>query len=91
MPILVVGPALGVTLYVYRDRLNKARKKCCACLSRSIEDAEGGKVENANNEFSHELQHKVSENVYSGSANTDWVKLDNKTIFKERKISNLRA
>ncbi len=73
VPILIVFPAAGVILYVYRHKINRARKKCCSCILRSSSDKDGAKVEDANGEFSHELQIKASENVYVVDG-SNWVK-----------------
>ena len=73
VPILIVFPAAGFLLYYQRDRINKARKKCCACILHSNADKDGAKVEDANGEFSHEMQIK-SENEYDVTS-SDWVSL----------------
>ena len=77
MPIFVICPALGVGIFLMRHKIYKARKKCCSCVS-SNGDKDGAKVEDANGEFSHELQIKMSSsgqpnaNAYDIST-SDWV------------------
>lgn len=74
VPTFIVVPALSVILYVKRHKINKARKKCCACILPSNADKDGAKVEDANGEFSHEMQIKSSgENEYT-VAGSDWVR-----------------
>lgn len=73
VPTLVVVPALSFILYLKRHKINQARKKCCACILPSSTDKDGAKVEDANGEFSHEMQIKSSgENEYT-VAGSDWV------------------
>ena len=60
-------------------RINQARKKCCAPFSLSSADKDGAKVEDANGEFSHEMQIKASGNEYTVD-NSNWVSL---ILFKK--------
>ncbi len=63
VPLFVVGPALLVGIYLMRHKINAARKQLNCCSNcRSNSDKDGAKVENANGEFSHELQIKESNN-----------------------------
>ena len=58
--------------YVKRVQINKARRRYCSCVLNA--DKDGAKVEDANGEFSHELQMKAEQNVYDNRGmNTDWV------------------
>ena len=70
----------GFLLYYKRDRINQARKKCCAPFSLSSADKDGAKVEDANGEFSHEMQIKASGNEYTVD-NSNWVSL---ILFKKK-------
>ena len=72
--ILIILLPMGIVAYWKRHKIYKARNQCCSCVFHA--DKDGAKVEDANGEFSHELQIKATGNDYglSGSAgNTDWV------------------
>ena len=72
VPVLVVMAPIGALLYWKREKVYKARKKCCSFCLRSAADKDGAKVEDANGEFSHEMQIKSTDNAYVESA-PDWV------------------
>ena len=73
--LLIIIPS-GIVIYWKRHQIYKARNRCCSCVFHA--DKDGAKVEDANGEFSHELQIKATAgNDYgnmSGLASTDWVK-----------------
>jgi len=72
IPFVLLTPLSGFLLYYKRDRIIKeARKKCCAPFSLSSADKDGAKVEDANGEFSHEMQIKASGNEYTVD-NSNW-------------------
>jgi len=71
IPFVLLTPLSGFLLYYKRDRINQARKKCCAPFSLSSADKDGAKVEDANGEFSHEMQIKASGNEYTVD-NSNW-------------------
>jgi len=65
IPVIVIA-------YFKRHQLYKARKRYCSCVLNA--DKDGAKVEDANGEFSHELQIKAEQNVYDNRGmSTDWV------------------
>ena len=70
VPFVILTPATSFLLYMYRDKINQSRKKCCAPFSKT--DKDGAKVEDANGEFSHEMQIKASGNEYTVDS-SNWV------------------
>ena len=60
--LFVIIIPVSVIAYVKRHKIYKARKRYCSCVLNA--DKDGAKVEDANGEFSHELQIKAEQNVY---------------------------
>merc|ERR1739844_509075 len=69
VPFVVLTPATLFAIWYKREDLNQARKKCCAPFSGA--DKDGAKVEDANGEFSHEMQIKAAGNEYTVD-NSNW-------------------
>jgi len=69
VPLVLLTPAVGYLLYYKRAEINLARRKCCVPFSSA--DKDGAKVEDANGEFSHEMQIKASGNEYTVNS-SDW-------------------
>merc|ERR1719266_2163988 len=69
VPFVVLTPATLFAIWYKREDLNQARRKCCVPFSSA--DKDGAKVEDANGEFSHEMQIKASGNEYTVNS-SDW-------------------
>lgn len=84
VPIFVVCPALAVGLWFLRHKIIRAQRRYCSCGAGS--DKDGAKIEDANGEFSHELQLKGGSssgnngNLYevNRADSSDWVSEDKK-------------